>query len=588
MTVAHDAGSELEFSTADPATWTHTPVGTPRGVVVWIGHGGDTDRIAGVTYGGVTMARIETAHDTAGEESWGFVYFLGSSIPTGAQTVSIDTDASAPLKFAACATMTAAADTEVVVTGKLETDQANPQIAIDTGATSSLRYFGITTGLNAPSGLTLIAGMTAIHNADLGSIASAFAHQTTAATGSVTVGWTAASDDVAMIAVGVQEVVPATQNLTGSLFSNSPSFFVGALDAGGTDQNLTGSLYVSTATFFAGRVARAVPTGLVLNEIGVLGHSSVGTFVDWYRLLSSADLLTQISHGGIHARVWGDPADPGYAAAWAKLDDDQPVGGYRAFWVMLGFLDSYTETQAEREAWIDHIAGRLLTDFPTIEYTWWSPMTSMFDDDAIGLDGDAEDLVALDPWGANPSSLTVWSGAGLVQSVEQSWEATVYALANGYADDYGPWVNLHQSITDADGRHPSEAAGGDPPPNGQTHGGDILLAFFEGVQGMAGTLFVSTATFGMGTVTAGTVTLDGTLHTSTPTFFAGVLTLDQPLTGTLFVKAPTFFAGLILSTVDQRPNATTSNDGWDTAPTPGQPIHSHLAADDADYITVTV
>lgn len=206
MTVAHDDASELEFSTADPATFTHTPVATPRGVVVWIGHTTDVDRIAGVTYGGVAMTRILSMAHSAGEAVRGYIYFLGSSIPTGAQTVSVDSDGSAGLKHASCATVTASADTVVNVSGSLNADQADPQIAVDTGSTSSLRYFGIGTGLNAPSGLTLISGMTAIHDADLGAVSSVFARQTTAAAGSVTVGWTAASDDVAMIAIGVEEV----------------------------------------------------------------------------------------------------------------------------------------------------------------------------------------------------------------------------------------------------------------------------------------------------------------------------------------------------------------------------------------------
>lgn len=40
--------------------------------------------------------------------------------------------------------------------------------------------------------------------------------------------------------------------------------------------------------------------------------------------------------------------------------------------------------------------------------------------------------------------------------------------------------------------------------------------------------------------------------------------------------------------VSQTPNATTSNVGWDTAPLAGQSIHTYIATDDSDYITVTV
>lgn len=40
--------------------------------------------------------------------------------------------------------------------------------------------------------------------------------------------------------------------------------------------------------------------------------------------------------------------------------------------------------------------------------------------------------------------------------------------------------------------------------------------------------------------------------------------------------------------VSQTPNATVSNVGWDTAPLAGQSIHTYIATDDTNYITVTV
>lgn len=49
-----------------------------------------------------------------------------------------------------------------------------------------------------------------------------------------------------------------------------------------------------------------------------------------------------------------------------------------------------------------------------------------------------------------------------------------------------------------------------------------------------------------------------------------------------------FEASDLLTLVSQIPNATTSNDGWDTAPSAGQAIHTYIATDDSDYITVTV
>lgn len=217
------------------------------------------------------------------------------------------------------------------------------------------------------------------------------------------------------------------------------------------------------------------PTGLVANEIGVIGHSNVGTFIDYYRTISSRDLLPPINHGSYDIQSWGDPNHEDYAAAWAKVDDDMPVGGFRAFWLMLGFRAAFSNENVTR-GWTDHIAGRLASDYP-VEWVWWSPMNTYFATNPG--DGDAASLVTLDPWGTNPQGLTTWKASDAESRF--SWNNTKYAIAQGYADDYGPWINLTDAETDdTDDRHPTEAPG-DPIPNGQSHGGDALKAFFDEV-----------------------------------------------------------------------------------------------------------
>lgn len=231
------------------------------------------------------------------------------------------------------------------------------------------------------------------------------------------------------------------------------------------------------------------PTGLVVNEIGVMGHSNTGTFIDGYRSISSRDLLPPINHGSYDAETWGDPANGSYTAAWNKLDDDEPVGGFRAFWVMLGFRNTNTNL-VTNHGWVDHIGGRLHTDFPDLEWVWWSPMNTYFATNPG--DGDAASLIALDPWDTNPQSLSTWRGIGDMDS-EMSFESAQYAVAQGYANQLGPWINLTDALTDTDDRHPTETS----PPNGQTHGADILKAFFDVVvtaRSMGGT--VRTGTLG--------------------------------------------------------------------------------------------
>lgn len=262
MTVARDAVLEsATFTTTSPHTFTFTPVGTPKGILVFVAHGTvSTDLINGaVTYGGVAMTRIATngfAQATAGEVGASYAYFLGSSIPTGAQTVSITHTGSADVKWAICASMTAAADTEVGASGKLENTQTSPQLALDTGGTSSLRYCILYSGTNAPGNAAVLTGMEANTigvSHDFGAFSAVLGQQTDAVSGSFTIGFTLGVTDTAFIAAAIQEA-GGTQPLTGTLFTKAPTFPVGVVTGSGS-QALSGSLFTKAPSFFVGSLA---------------------------------------------------------------------------------------------------------------------------------------------------------------------------------------------------------------------------------------------------------------------------------------------------------------------------------------------
>lgn len=214
MTVAFDAELDLgSFTTTSPDDTTFTPVGTPRGIVVGIGTTVvNTDVVTGVTYGGVAMTRIGTATASAGagDTFRAYLYFVGASIPTGAQTIAITHSGSADPKWAAALSITAATDTEVGAFNTLSTVQTNPQIALDTGADESLRCSFILSGLGTPSDLTAISNVLAVGSSpriDFGSNVAILGRQTSAASsGSFTIGYTGGSDDVAMVAAAIQEI----------------------------------------------------------------------------------------------------------------------------------------------------------------------------------------------------------------------------------------------------------------------------------------------------------------------------------------------------------------------------------------------
>ena len=133
--IAFDAVSNSGSSVADPIEWTHTPVGTPRGVFVGIAvnSGSGQDTIVSVTYGGTAMTRVGRAVHSTGETGQAYMYFLGSNIPTGAQTVSIDVNNTTLSKWGMCVTVTAGADTQLAGTTGFATTTGileNPEVTV--------------------------------------------------------------------------------------------------------------------------------------------------------------------------------------------------------------------------------------------------------------------------------------------------------------------------------------------------------------------------------------------------------------------------------------------------------------------------
>lgn len=205
MAVAFDKVTEHSSGGADPVTFDHTPIGTPRGIVVLImNNASSTDVVSSVTYGGVAMTRVRTDADTANEQMRTWVYFLGSSIPTGTQTVSIDaTTTIAPECF--CVSVTADGDTEVQDHDGVSENAANPQVTLSYGGKTCIAFGIIGSGLASTSSLTKLSGMSQLEWFDFGQQVCEGARQTTPGTSDFTYGYTASIDDVAMSVVAITE-----------------------------------------------------------------------------------------------------------------------------------------------------------------------------------------------------------------------------------------------------------------------------------------------------------------------------------------------------------------------------------------------
>jgi hypothetical protein len=209
VTVAFDFATEsIRTATTDPWTFSHTPAGTPRAVVVaLINYTSSTDQIAGVTYGGVALAKIKENVDTSGEQTNTQLWFLGTGIPTGAQTVSVDlTSATGDDFMMCCLTFTGAANCFVKDTDGISEDIQNPQVTLQYGGKSCLSVCALGGGLSNVTDYTLVASMSAVHDNDSGNEIQRVDRQTTAGTSDFTIGYTAgSSDDVSFAALAISD-----------------------------------------------------------------------------------------------------------------------------------------------------------------------------------------------------------------------------------------------------------------------------------------------------------------------------------------------------------------------------------------------
>jgi len=189
--------SEASFS------WTHTPVGTPAGVVVFVIVLDEfSDLSSAVSYGAGAPAAV-TGGAAAGNLTEDFhtkAYFLGSSVPSGAQTVTVTRTNNARILYAMACTVTAGDDTEVYEAG-IVLVQANVTIAeqsVTDGSpgTNSVRFSALGSGSNAVQSAG--ANSTLRQSIDIGPVTAGVVSETTAGQGSRNIGWTSgvAADNV--------------------------------------------------------------------------------------------------------------------------------------------------------------------------------------------------------------------------------------------------------------------------------------------------------------------------------------------------------------------------------------------------------
>jgi hypothetical protein len=202
VTVAFDAATISNGS----LSFSHTPVGTPRGVLYLSYLTADT--ITAVTYGGVSLTQmtlspvVKGTGETAEVGAW----FLGSSVPTGAQTLAVTI--TGELNQGACITLTGADDLEEVDTTSISSDSLlNPSGTLSLASRSCFCALVGRSGQNAVGSVAPLTDWTEVEERDMGSQVGLTHRYDTIGTDDVTFGWTAAAEDATALAVAISEVV---------------------------------------------------------------------------------------------------------------------------------------------------------------------------------------------------------------------------------------------------------------------------------------------------------------------------------------------------------------------------------------------
>lgn len=234
MAVAWDSGSESHTGTTPSTsqasfTWNHTPVGTPRAVVVFVFNtNANANDATSVTYGGTNLAAVSggVAADTATEPGRCQAWFVtASNLPTGLQAVVVNRNNNANEMYAVVCVFTAATDCQVrgIILLQENGTCAEQSVTDNSTGTNSVRVAGLFSGLGSAPGTG--ASSTAVASIVIGAARSAaVVRETTAGQGSRSIGFSTSTDDRAAVHFAVSEIqaltLSTTDTATGA--ANSP------------------------------------------------------------------------------------------------------------------------------------------------------------------------------------------------------------------------------------------------------------------------------------------------------------------------------------------------------------------------------
>ncbi len=213
MTVAFDVFSNPTAGTGD-LSWSHNPVGTPRGILVWVVANVSTeDNVTGVTYDGDALTEVSGSPNihATGETGGVYCFFRGVSVSTAdPATVVMTSGLSGIVRQAGAVTLTAADDLEIVdVDATINGDtEVNPSVVLSLSSRTSFAGIGFHSGRQGPANITPLTNWTDQEEFDFGAQVAGFYTFDTIGSSDVTAGWTQGSDDATAIAIAISEPVP--------------------------------------------------------------------------------------------------------------------------------------------------------------------------------------------------------------------------------------------------------------------------------------------------------------------------------------------------------------------------------------------
>jgi len=217
MAVAHDAISESHTGTTGSASeasfgWTHTLAAGAKGLVVAVANfSANADTSSAVDVGGTPLAAVTGGGIGCGGSEPGYIkaWFLGSGLPTGAQTITVTRTNNTDIMWAAGWSVTALTNTEYTGVATLSSGAgttSQTEVNVDDGSpgTNSLRYAAMYSGLvSVPSPGANSSGANSI---DVGGNCAVCVRETVAGQGARPVGWSAAADELARVVLAIREV----------------------------------------------------------------------------------------------------------------------------------------------------------------------------------------------------------------------------------------------------------------------------------------------------------------------------------------------------------------------------------------------